>query len=162
MGRPSKFTAEIASAICERLAGGESLREICEDDALPSRETVRKWLRENEGFSGQYAKAREEQAEFYADEIRDIAHDGRNDWIERENSRTGEVTMVPNQEVVARSRLRVDTLKWLMGKLAPKKYGEKATEDKAGATINVFVSAGNLPSLQSGYSEFREAANGRN
>lgn len=61
--------------------------------------------------------------EHYADEILEIADDGQNDWMERE-SKNGEVFEVENHEVLNRSRLRVDARKWLMSKLAPKKYGD--------------------------------------
>jgi hypothetical protein len=50
--------------------------------------------------------------------------DGSNDWIERELE-SGHVIRVPDYEHIAQSRLRVDTRKWLMSKLLPKKYGEK-------------------------------------
>ncbi len=63
--------------VCARIAGGESLRFICEDKDLPDRDTINRWLNaDNDGaLCGQYARAREEQADFYADEIIHIADD---------------------------------------------------------------------------------------
>ncbi len=63
------------NTICARIAGGESLRTICEDKDLPDRDTINRWLNaDNDGaLCGQYARAREEQADFYADEIITIA-----------------------------------------------------------------------------------------
>jgi hypothetical protein len=104
MGRPSEFTPEIANEICERLAEGESLRTICDEDAMPSRSTVRLWRKGNEAFSAQYAHARECQAETYAEKIVDDA-------------------LVATD--AALGRLRMDALKWAASKLAPKKYGDK-------------------------------------
>lgn len=75
-------------------------------------------------FAKQYARAMELRADFWADELLEIADDGSNDWMERELA-NGLTVEVPNPEVVARSKLRVETRKWLMGKAAPKKYGEK-------------------------------------
>src|SRR3546814_4173198 len=65
----------------------------------------------------QYARARDNQADTLADEILDIADDGSNDYVGEDEKYNG--------DAVARSRLRVDARKWLAGKLAPKKYGEK-------------------------------------
>ncbi len=47
-GRPSSFSQEIAEAICERLASGESLNSMCKDDNLPSITTVMNWLAKGE------------------------------------------------------------------------------------------------------------------
>lgn len=123
-GRPSKYTKELADAICERLAMGESMRTVCIEETMPAMSTIFKWLRENDQFSEQYARAKQESADAMAEEILDIADNGTNDWetIELENGYEKEVI---NHEVLARSRLRVDTRKWLMSKMKPKKYGDK-------------------------------------
>lgn len=127
-GRHSGFTQEIADAICERLALGESLRSVCRDEAMPSQSMVFRWLAENQLFREQYARAREAQADSWADDILQISDDGSNDtYIDGDgNERT-------NQDVIARSRLRVDTRKWLMARMAPKKYGDKITQEVTGA-----------------------------
>lgn len=125
-GRPSKYTQAVALEICNRIAQGESLIQICRNsEHLPDKCTVVRWLQDpkHEEFRTQYAQARESQMEHYADEILEIADDGQNDWMERE-SKNGEVFEVENHEVLNRSRLRVDARKWLMSKLAPKKYGD--------------------------------------
>ena len=125
-GRPSSYTDETAAKICERLALGESLREICRDEKMPSQRSVFRWLldEENEVFRQQYARAREIQAEAIFDEILEIADDGSNDWMERRLP-SGETVEVVNQEHIQRSRLRIDSRKWMAGKLQPKKYGDK-------------------------------------
>jgi hypothetical protein len=120
MGCPVTHTAELAEKICERLSGGESLRSICRDEAMPDERTVRRWaLDDREGFSPQYARAREAQAHALADELLEIADDGSNDWMVRE----GKTEL--NSEHVQRSRLRSDTRKWLLSKMLPKVYGDK-------------------------------------
>lgn len=123
-GRPSEFTQEIADAICERIADGESLRSICTDDEMPNKATVFRWLAKNPDFSDQYARARETQADTLFDECLDIADDGRNDWVERER-KDGTTYIALNEEAIARSRLRLDARKWMAGKLRPKVYGDK-------------------------------------
>ncbi len=62
-GRPSIYSAELAETICARLVGGESLRQICEDDKMPCSTTVLRWLVEKDDFQAQYAQACELQAE---------------------------------------------------------------------------------------------------
>ncbi len=127
MGRPSEFTRETADLICERLGNGESLRSICRDDEMPSKTSVMRWLSANEQFRDQYARARESQADYWADEIVEISDDGKNDTYKDENG-----NVRTDQDVIARSRLRVDTRKWLMARMAPKKYGDKLTNEHIG------------------------------
>jgi hypothetical protein len=128
MGRPTDYSPDITALICERLGLGESLREICRDEAMPDKSTVMRWLARHQEFRDQYACAREAQADYYAEEIIEIADDGSNDWMERKR---GEETIeVENHEVIGRSRLRVDTRKWLMARMAPKKYGDKLDIDQ--------------------------------
>lgn len=127
MGRPSKFTEELAGTICDRLSKGQSLRFICDEDGMPSRETVRTWLRDNPAFSAQYARAKEDYAEAVFEEIEEIADDGRNDWIERETKRGTYIAL--NEEALGRSRLRIDARKWMLSKLMPKKYGDRIEVD---------------------------------
>jgi hypothetical protein len=126
-GRPSSFTDEIADEICSRLADAQSLRSICLIDGMPDQTTVYRWLRDptREAFRQQYAQAREAQADALFDEMLDIADDASNDWMER----SGEDKRGPgwdlNGEHVQRTRLRLDTRKWMASKLLPKKYGDK-------------------------------------
>ena len=128
IGRPSTFGPEVADVICERLADGESLRAICDGENMPRRATVFRWLASDERFRDQYARAREAQAEALADEIIEISDDGTRDtYIDEDgNVRT-------NQDVIARSRLRVDSRKWIAAKLLPKKYGEFVRTELSGA-----------------------------
>jgi len=124
-GRPSDFTQEMADLICERIADGESLRSICDGEDMPSKATVFRWLSAEPLFRDHYALARDTQAESYFDDIRDIADDGRNDWMERKNSDGENIGWQENGEAIRRSQLRIDARKWMAGKLKPKKYGEK-------------------------------------
>lgn len=122
-GRPSSYKLETANEICRRIALGESLREVLKTEGMPERCTVMTWLNRFPEFQNQYAKAREQQAECWADEIVSIADDGSNDYMER-MGKNGETQLVVDNENVQRSRLRVDTRKWLLSKLMPKKYGD--------------------------------------
>lgn len=139
-GRPLEFKQAVADIICERLADGESLRSICEDDNMPARSTVFRWLSTISAFSDQYARAREAQADAIFDDILIIADDGTNDWMERKDAE-GEVSgWRENGEALRRSQLRVDARKWMAGKLRPKKYGEKlALTDPDGGSLTIQV-----------------------
>lgn len=132
MGRPSDYSIETTTAICIRLGLGESLREICRDEGMPDKATVMRWLATHQAFRDQYASAREAQADYYAEEIVEISDDATNDWMLR-NRGDGETEEVENKEVLARSRLRVDTRKWLMARMAPKKYGDRIVQEVTGA-----------------------------
>ncbi len=115
-GRPSLYTEALAVKICRRLAEGKSLRKVCEAKGMPSAETVRRWLLDNEDFCAQYARAREVQADRFAEEILEIADDASGDWAVDKDGKKA-----LDHEHVQRSRLRVDTRKWLMARMAPKK-----------------------------------------
>lgn len=121
IGRPSDYSEEIADAICERLADGESLRSICLDEAMPSKAAVFRWLGKHEAFRDQYARAREEQAESFADEMVAIADE--RETIVKDGD--GATIVAFDATAVARNRLRVDTRKWVASKLKPKKYGDR-------------------------------------
>ena len=114
-----KFSQEIFDEICVRIAEGESLRKICKDEKMPSLVSVWRWLNESETLSKQYTRAREEQAETFVDEILEIADENKDDTSIDENGK-----LIINQEVIARSRLRVDSRKWIASKLKPKRFGD--------------------------------------
>jgi hypothetical protein len=123
------YSDELARAICSRLAEGESLRQICASQGMPDSATVLRWLDQHSAFREQYARAREVQAEHWVDEIIEIADDAVNDWEEREK-KDGTTSMAVRHDHISRAKLRIDTRKWLMSRLVPKKYGD--TSEMAG------------------------------
>lgn len=136
MGRPSDYTLGIATNICNRLAIGESLREICLAEDMPDKATVFRWLASTIEFRDQYNIARLVQADYYSDDIIEISDDGTNDWMgRRSESEKGAGVQngwVLNGEHVQRSRLRVDTRKWVAARLNPKKYGDRIANEHSG------------------------------
>lgn len=105
--------------ICERIAKGESMVSICASEGMPSQALVYRWLTVDSEFVERYTRAREQQAEHYLDEIIAISDDVSLDEII-----DGEGNTRTNNEAIQRSKLKVDTRKWAMSKLAPKKYGD--------------------------------------
>lgn len=131
MSGVTTYTEETALRICERLANGESLKAICEDEKMPSQSTVFKWLSEQSAFSERYAHARDAQADALFDDILSIADDGRNDWMQRNFGE--ETRWVENGEAIRRSQLRIDARKWMASKLKPKKYGDRLDLNHSGS-----------------------------
>ncbi len=121
---PVKYSEAVAAVICGRLAEGETLRAICRDQAMPNRATVYYWLSKNPDFSNRYARAREALVEYWADECVEIADDSTTDMVIK-TGRNGHEYEAVDQEHIQRSRLRVDTRKWLMSKLKPGIYGDR-------------------------------------
>jgi hypothetical protein len=107
----------MAARICDRLALGESLLKICNDDDMPGLRTVHRWLAENDTFSAQYSRARETQADTLADRVLDRADAATN-------------------EDAAAVRVYLDSVKWFAGVVAPRKYTPKHIQD---ITANVTV-----------------------
>jgi hypothetical protein len=129
-GRPSDYTQETADRICAQLAEGKSLRTICKADDMPSTVTVYSWLRTRPEFLTQYTRAKEDAADAFAEEMLDIADEASNDWMEVHDKDNPGYRF--NGEHVNRSRLRVDTRKWIASKLKPKKYGERVQAELTG------------------------------
>ena len=118
------YSREIADQICALVAEGHSLRKIVETPGMPCRQTVVYWLYDYPEFREKYEIARILQAEFWSHEILEIADDSTGDFIINEHG-----DRVVDHENINRARLRVDTRKWLLSKLLPKKYGDRVQAD---------------------------------
>lgn len=146
-GRPTTFKRELFDTICDRIAHGETLREICRETGMPPEPTVRNWVTHDyEGIAAQYARARELQLDTWADEMMAIADDGSNDWMER-HRKDGSIEVVLDREHVERSRQRVDTRKWLLARLARNVYGEQTTLRHEGDVTQRHLIADHQPTV---------------
>ncbi len=111
MARPSSYTREKGDKILEGLASGVSLVRTCNRLEIPYT-TVMAWLRDNEEFQKNYTKVREDQIDFLAEDLLEIADD---------------------ESIPADSRrIRIDARKWYAGKMKSKKYGDKQQVDHSG------------------------------
>lgn len=121
-GRPSTFSQEVADAICERIANGTPLREICRDDNMPAWRTVYDWMEADADFSARIARAREVGEEAIAQEclmIADTPQLGIRTTMKPSGTETTETDMIEHR------RLQIDTRLKLLAKWNPRKWGEK-------------------------------------
>jgi hypothetical protein len=102
---PVRLTGRLLDEICRRLADGEFLTAICRDPHMPVRRTVHLRVRKDEAFRARYAEARVLQVEHLFEQI---------------------VTIADEDDNPARARLRIEARKWLVARLDPDRYGDKA------------------------------------
>jgi hypothetical protein len=126
IGRPSSKTEDRANAIIDRIAEGESLRGICRDEEMPTVGTFLKWVAEDTILMKQYARAMELRAEVVFDEMQEIADDATNDFMDKQNQDGSIGDKALNAEHIQRSKLRIDTRKWILSRMNPKKYGDNS------------------------------------
>lgn len=117
------YSDELAREICDTIASeGKGLKRLCKENPhWPSYNTIYKWLRQHPIFSDLYAYSKKEQVTCLVDEILDIADDGSQDEI---IDNDGNVRQ--NSEFINRSRIRIDTRKWIATKLVPRLYGDNS------------------------------------
>ncbi len=145
LGRPTIFTQELADEICFQLAQGKSLRTVCKMEGMPPGETIFRWFREKPSFCEQYAKAKQEATDALAEEIQDISDEA----LEGIQGSPSDSARVKAQQ------LRIDTRKWIMAKMKPKKYGDKMDVTSDGKALPTPILGGlnvppNVPSDNSG------------
>lgn len=121
------YTPTLARKICARIMQGETVDAITKSPGFPVLKTLLSWLADPrlKRFHEAYYWARRIQAELRVDEIFTIADDGTNDWKPKFDKHGEQIGFMPDQEVVQRSRLRVETRKWYAGKMLPHIYGEQ-------------------------------------
>lgn len=117
-GRPSKYSKELADKICERVVEGKSLIKISKEFGFHL-SSFFEWIGTHKEFSDKYARAKAEQADTLIEEILDISD------AEMPKDVFGKI----DSAAVNHARLKVDTRKWIAGKMRPKKYGEKLLLD---------------------------------
>lgn len=126
LGRPTKYSEEIADKICELIATtSDGLKKIAESQSVTAT-TVYKWLQENKTFSDKYVRARDMQADLLADEIIEIANTPIQGIVETEKEWGIEIR---RGDMLEHRKLQIDARKWKASKLAPKKYGDKIEVD---------------------------------
>lgn len=134
-GRPTLYTEELADRICDLIATNTcSLQRMCkEHDWMPAFRTIFKWLHEKdkEHFMHKYAHAKKMQADLMVEELTDISDNGQTDYYVDEKG-----NFKVDHENIQRSKLRVDTRKWIASKILPKKFGERLDLTTGGEKLN--------------------------
>lgn len=130
--RPTTYTAEIGLRICELYAQGYTLKQIGEEPGMPSVSTIMSWMTRQEltEFQVMYRNAQREKALLTAEEVNQIADDESGDLLDGK----------PNPVKVARDRLRIDSRKWVLGRLWPEKYSERFANVEEGKTLHITIS----------------------
>ena len=116
---------EVFNNICLKIGvEGMALRNVLKLDDMPSSQTFYNWLNDDESKSKQYARVCNDRSDKIFEDILNIADSTADDIIVDEQGKP-----VTNHNVIQRDRLRVDTRKWYLSKLNPKKYSDKIQVD---------------------------------
>lgn len=147
MGRPSLHTPELIELICERLAEGTPLAEICRGEGMPAYRTVKDWIDDDARYPGVgavIARAREAGEDRIASDclvIADTPIAAEVVTIERrEVKRTQEqidagipaeyeevVVERRREDAIQHRKLQIDTRLKLLAKFNPKRWGDRQT-----------------------------------
>lgn len=105
---------EISQLVLEGMRSGLSAFKSCQKAGVPN-STFMRWVGDDAKLAERYAHAREDLIERMANELLELSDsevpetgDGKRDW-----------------QAIQQRKLQVDSRKWLLSKLAPKKYGDK-------------------------------------
>lgn len=149
IGRPRLYDRDVVSDhIIAELAKGRSLLNICTTDpGVPDTGTFLQWVHEDDpaGLSVRYAHARDLGYRRMGDEILELSNK-KGEWVDVQDLDVDgrplldedgkpilkKVYMPLNSDVIAHTRLQIDTRKWLLAKMLPKVYGEKVTNEHTG------------------------------
>ena len=123
VGRPKiDYTPELAEEICYAVScSSKGIKQLCKEyENWPSHDTIYSWLAKHKDFSDSYMRAKCLQVQVIVDEILEISDDTSSDTIINDDGKS-----TVNHEHINRSRLRVDSRKWVAAKLCPRLYGDK-------------------------------------
>jgi hypothetical protein len=116
--------------VCARIAEGEALSVILRsDDSFPSRQTFYDWIESSADFIDKYARATQYRADVMFEDMITISN------TEQETIKTvfdGEKTTIIKEDHHQSRKLQIDTIKWALSKMQPKKYGDKIDLTNAG------------------------------
>jgi hypothetical protein len=117
-----EYTEALGETICDRVAEGEALIDVCNDPEMPCLKTVRRWLARHPEFKALYDLSQEFRADglvHQAGEIVDTPKTGEKRVTKSDGSvEVTEGDMIEHRKMQAKHRV------WLAGKLNPKKYGD--------------------------------------
>jgi len=131
-GKAPQVTVQLVNKVCDEIAQGVTLTEICARPGMPAIHQFYKAVNRSSSLRSRLACAREDAAERLADELKAIADEGHNDYMERTRP-NGQKVEVLNDEHVRRSDLRIRTRQWLLSKMMPDRWGDRVQTQLTGA-----------------------------
>lgn len=117
------YPQEIRDEVLERVAAGESLVTICKTDGMPKLTAVFGWLAADKEYADRYARAKSLCLEAWAEESIDIANTPQL-GVTRTTKADGGIEE-KEADMIEHRRLQIETRKWFLARLAPKKYGDR-------------------------------------
>lgn len=121
-GRPSRYSHALAERICAAVANGKSLHKAAEAEGVKWT-TARDWLQKHAAFSARYARACGARLELLEGRMLELMERGHEVAMDE----TGAATRLNAV------KLEIDSIKWILCKLLPRKYGDKAALELTGA-----------------------------
>jgi hypothetical protein len=128
-GRPTLKTTELCEEICRRISEGETMQAILKEPGMPGLTAVYDWRKSDESFRQALMRAREQQAEVWAEEQKTITDEE-----------------LPTHEAIGRARLRMQSRQWLAGKYNPI-YADKPNQTQVNVGVKVVLSEADRVSL---------------
>jgi len=117
--KPEQRT-DIVNRICQHISENKSsLREALKLEGMPDSVTFYKWIDEDSEKLKQYVRACEERADAIFEDIIEISEDREGRYQDEDGNLRIDSGTVQNK------RLEIDTKKWVLSKMNPKKYGDK-------------------------------------
>jgi hypothetical protein len=116
------YADALAQEICERIAVGELLINVCLDEHLPTMRRCNQWLRDHTEFNLLYNSALGDRLKIFEEEVIQIADDMKNDF--RTVIKNGREKRVADPEMVARARLRIEVRFKHLKAGMPSKWGD--------------------------------------
>jgi hypothetical protein len=121
------------SSILLCIEEGTSLRSILKREGMPDSTTFYKWIDKDEEKAVHYARACESRSDLKFESIeQDYMEEPQRDPV------SGKI----DAGWVQLQRLKIDSKKWELGKLQPKKYGDKIQAELSGAITTNIISLG--------------------
>jgi hypothetical protein len=129
----STFTQALFDKICDLIAEGMSLREVCKIKGMPNRRTFHDWHQRTPELQTQYDRACLEREDLYFEQIIAIADECRK-GIKTTTKGSGKSKTVETVEtdMTERAKIQIDARKWTLARMNRKKYGDHVTEELTG------------------------------
>lgn len=128
--KTTKITPDIFEAICIDLEETHhGLLFICKKHGLNSRRPFHTYLEKDAEHMNRYMRAREKQLDYLEELLREASFDSSKDA-----ETAGTINLGTNH--IQRDRLKVDTLKFILGKLRARKWGDKIDVTSDGEKID--------------------------